>query len=481
MRTIGIGASVWAMLVAGCIGGGSSDAGGSTSTTQTPQTPQAPTPPVKRGDWTWWGRAQGLSDDVQDVSADEGGNVYVAGGDALFVKRAGDQAFLRFDAAGAGLTKGCNDPADYHDETPAKPFTMCRILAVAGASAGKAIIGFDGFNLEPQDGAAWTFKTGGADVVTFDPAAKTLARQRHVRIASPPHVICATTTFYGRVSSCPDPTNWWWVNGRRMVARVRRIVVNHDPRSPMYGDVWFGGKHGTFSALLANAEARRLPDHTAGFLPEWADAKDVWEHDHPDLWDAKGGFVNGEGWALSIDPRDGTVWGSNGYRTTTMQGYGADLSDDHWWTGTKHDLWPDPPGEYLTPAADDVQSMSHCPDGTLWIGSLSHGLARFDPAGQLSFTSLPDPALRESVSAVACDPADSSLWIGLGVGGVMRLRNGKFEAVDTTGLPFASNRVQSIQIDRWSPTRIVYFAFAPLTDGNGAIVQGGGVGAYAGP
>jgi hypothetical protein len=83
----------------------------------------------------------------------------------------------------------------------------------------------------------------------------------------------------------------------------------------------------------------------------------------------------------------------------------------------------------------------------------------------------------EGVSAVACDPSDGSVWIGLAAGGVMRLRGGALETVDTTGLPaFTRHPVQSIQIDRWSSPRIVYFAFVASSDGT----VGGGVGAYDG-
>jgi hypothetical protein len=73
--------------------------------------------------------------------------------------------------------------------------------------------------------------------------------------------------------------------------------------------------------------------------------------------------------------------------------------------------------------------------------------------------------------------------MGLGqAGGIMRYRNGQFERVDTTGLPaFATHPPQSIQIDRWSNPRIVYFAFMPYHDNSGAITLGGGVAAYAGP
>ena len=261
---------------------------------------------------------------------------------------------------------------------------------------------------------------------------------------------------------------------------------------------------------VANAEARGLFDRSAGWGPEWADAKDVWEHDHPVMSGPLPGqsFVNGEGWALSIAP-DGTPWGSNEYRTTYIGGY-PDLSllnnpgsptqnSDFWMGGAPNyiDLWPDPmvpdptdptgktmTMDYLTGQADDVRSMSHCPDGSLWIGSLTHGLARIPPGGGTpSYVSLPDASLQNSVSAVACDPSDGSVWMGLGqAGGIMRYRNGQFERVDTTGLPaFATHPPQSIQIDRWSNPRIVYFAFMPYHDNSGAITLGGGVAAYAGP
>ncbi len=489
----GIGARVCAaaIVAAGCIGDKKSNASGDTSGPPSPPPPVDPGPPpppppppvapIQQGAWTYYGPQQGLSDDIQDVSADEDGNVYVAGGDALYVKRPADQGFLRFDASNAGLTRNCNDYTDFHNETPAKAFYTCRILAVAGAAPGRAVIGFDSFGIESQNGALWTYSAGGADVVAFDPVARTLARQRHVWLASPPHTIC-TTPVYARATTCVAG-DYWWDNGRRMFVQVRRIVVNHDRSSPMYGDVWLGGQHATFATILANAAARGLPDHTAGFLPAWADAKDVWEHEHPNLDAPDGTFVNGLGWALSIDPRDGTPWGSNQYRTTYISGYGASLAtaDVDWGMGPRLDLWPTPPNQWGMGGDDQVRSMSHCSDGTLWVGSLTHGLARIDPGGQISFTSLPDPALENSVSVVACDPTDASLWIGLGAGGVMRLRSGGWERLDTSGLPaFTQNPVQSIQIDRWSATRTVYFAFSPITDDSGRL-QGGGVGAYAGP
>jgi hypothetical protein len=468
-------------LAAGCTGkesppkGGAANGGGDKTSKSPPLLP-----PVRHGDWTYWGRDQGLSDDIQDVSADEAGNVYVAGGEALFAKSAADASFLRFDAANAGFTQNCNDFSEYYDETPPKPFYMCRILSVAGASPGKAFIGFDSFNIESQKGATWTFSAGGSDAISFDPAKGTASRLRHYWLASPPHTIC-TKPVYGRTSTC-DPTDYWWNAGRRVFVQVLRIVVNHDKSSPMYGDAWLGGKHATFAAILKDAAARNYRDRTAGMPPEWADAKDTWEHLHPAETAPDGTFVNGRGWALSIDPRTGIPWGSNEFRTTYVGGYGADLTNDEWWQGPYLDLWPDPPQTYFIGTDDNVHSMSHCNDGTLWLGSLTHGLARIATDGTVSTFDLPDPMLWNGVEAVACDPSDSSLWIGLRQGGLMRLRNGAFQRIDTSGLPaFTNNPVQSIQIDRWTTPRKVYFAFRPVTDDAGKILAGGGVGEYSGP
>jgi hypothetical protein len=458
-------------------------------------TPAPPPPPFSRGAWTYYGVEQGLSGDVQDVSADEGGNVYVAGGDALYAKRRRDATFLRFDSDNAGLTKNCNDASELQNPSPPKPSYQCRVLSVAGASPGKAIIGFEGFGYLP-DAYPWATAAGGADVVTFDPDRGTAARARHVFLASPPQVVCGVgenRAAPGYV--CPDPSDKWWTGGRRMFNRVRRVVVNHDRASPMYGDAWLSGEHATFAALLENAAARGLWDRTAAWGPEWADAKDVWEHHHPVIHADNGWFLNNESWGLSIDPRDGTVWGSNGFRTAYLVGYGGDLSFDLWGMlphkpGAEDsegiDVWPDPAtgdaARFVGATMDEVRSLSHCPDGTLWVGSPLHGLARIAPDTHV-VTLVPAPEIGDTVTAVACDPSDGSVWIAPTGGGVARLRGGVVERVDTSGLPdFANHLVQSIQIDRWSSPRIVYFAFTAGTDDvTGRVTRPGGVGAYDGP
>jgi hypothetical protein len=148
-----------------------------------------------------------------------------------------------------------------------------------------------------------------------------------------------------------------------------------------------------------------------------------------------------------------------------------------------YDLWPDSGDPWSGPTNDWVRSVSHCMDGTLWIGSLTHGLALIDPSGNVSHVSFPDSSYGTSVTAVACDPSDASVWIGLGAGGVVRLRGGTFERVSVPGAPaFAGQPLASIQVDRWSPgPRTLYFAFDATRDAVGRLLRGGGVAAYDGP
>jgi hypothetical protein len=439
------------------------------------------------GSWTFYGKGQGLPGSTHDVSADEGGNVYVAGGDALYVKRRQDERFLRFDDANAGLTANCNDPAYLTAFAPPTPFGLCPVLSVAGAAPGRAVVGLGGFEYEQANWAVWAVESGGADVVEFRPEQGTLARARHVFVASPPHVICSLTGE--EFAETCDPLDPWWVNGRRLVRAIHRIVVNHDRSSPMYGDVWMGGYHGTFAALLARAAERGWRDLSAGFGSQWADTRDVWEHLHPMIVTPEGQALYGEGRAISLHPHTGEPWGSNGLRTVRVAGYGADLSHNRWWmepfvgTGGEPwlDLWPDrEPSKPWGEDFDDVSSMSHCEDGTLWVGSYAHGLARVDAAGGVDHPALPPG--RRGVSAVLCDPADGSLWVGLAQGGVARRASGgAWEVVEVPGAPaFAALPVLSIQLDRWSGPRALYLAFGarhPLT----RAVSGGGVASYEGP
>lgn len=484
-----------ALVLGGCGGGGgggeTSPRGGDPLPDDPPVIPPPPPPDptalrvaASLGDWTFY-EAVGEGAGASDVSADEGGNVYVAAGSAVFAKRRDDLEFLRFDADDAALTKNCS----------ADGTVACEIASVAGAAPGRAVIGFAGVGTDGDLDPEWQQFSGGADVLRFD--GTRLTRERHVLVASPPHVVSY------------DPYSW--ESGRRKMRQILRVAVEHDPARPQYGDVWVGGTHGSFAVLLANPERRGWTDAAASF-PGFEDARGVWEHDHPAIHGllfrggGKGTFeiLTGSTYALAIDPTTGDPWAANDFRMALKRGYGArpdgwDVPvfppDKGWDDMTSfYDVWKDPPTpvaqfDAANPAwADAVTSLSFCPDGTLWIGSGIHGLAVRPPGPpglEESYATFPIPAERCwaegghricSVWAVACDPTDGSVWVGFGGGGIGRFKDGAWSYPPEAAPAYAVRApVRSIQIDRWAGRRIVYFAHVATAR------ERGGVTAYRGP
>jgi hypothetical protein len=171
-------------------------------------------PPLVRGDYAFYGTEQGLSPTIWDVTADEGGNVYVAGGDAVFAKRRDDRDFRRFDAANAGLTENCHAEAYIANPSPPDPASMCPVVSVGGMDAGRAAVGFQGVGTDgdfPQN-ADWAIESGGADIVTFD--GERLARERHVLIAGWPLQFCDDYGVPGK-NRGPCEGDRTWTHGRR--------------------------------------------------------------------------------------------------------------------------------------------------------------------------------------------------------------------------------------------------------------------------
>ncbi len=488
MRKLARSAAVVAAVLGVACGGGSHPAttgdtgntgttgndGGGTTTTKTVK------PPVVVGAFTYYSVDQGLPPDVRDVSADEAGNVYVAAMTAVLAKKRGDQDFRSFDPATAGLTKNCD----------AAGTVTCNLVSIAGAAPGVAIVGLQGIGTDGDSDPNWMLDSGGADVLAFDGAK--LTRTRHVEIAGAPHQMCMDHS--APPCSAGDAT---YVYGRRKVRQVLRMAVNHQKGTLQYGDVWFAGTHGTFSLLVANAAQRGWVDLTQQF-PGTEDRQFVWEHDHPAMYQPatingvlQPAFLTGESTAIAIDPTTGDPWASNETRTASKKGYGAVPNgwDAAMWPPYNTtderlswlDVWPDVlTGTYdaLNPAyADYVSSLSFCDDGTLWIASSLHGLARRSPSGSISYVGLPG-GYGDDASAVACDPSDGSVWVGFGWGGFGRLRpDGSWWLPDATAPKFALYApVTNIQIDRWASPRIVYVA-QQASAKNGP----GGVTVYDGP
>lgn len=457
-------------------------------------------PPIVNGDLTFYGAAQGLTADIRDVSADEGGNVYVAGSEALFVKKAGTTDFVRVDGDKAGLTKSCWPESEIANPGPPGAPTVCPIISVAGASAGRAFVGFKGVGSDDDYDAPWALDSGGMDLVTFDGTA--VKRERHVLVASPPKTVCehwdnssypATPWNTVCAETWSDST---WMAGRKKMRQIQRLVVNHDRSRPLsYGDVYVGATHGTIGVLVANPKDRGWPDLIKG-AAGWDETHGVWEHHHPDPPSTDGGQLAGEGWALALDPLTNVPWYANQVRMARFSGYGESPAPD--WRNYWGPQDPPEPGLMALwypalPAdrsiADMVSSMSFCDDGTLWVASSTNGLARvtIDRAAwgkrserpwaelvSISYVNLPS-GLGSSALAVACDPTDDSVWVGFGWGGFGRYKGGQWWIVPNDAPKLAHNPVRSIQIDRWSSPRVVWFAHTSSRLGPG------GVTACAGP
>jgi hypothetical protein len=488
---------VFAASVVGC--GGGSDAGGGPADPVDPggNPPPPPPPPpafeepVTLGEFTFWSVDQGLSATIHDVSPDAAGNVYVAGGDAVFAKRRDDPSFIRFEAADAGLTTDCNEAGT----------EMCPVVSVAGAAAGTAVVGFKGVGTDGDQDPEWQIDSGGADLVAFD--GTSLSRTRHVWVAGVPHQMCEDHS--APPCALGDAV---YERGRRKARQILRIAVNHRTGGLDAGDVWLGGTHSTLSGLLANASRRGWRDLTPEY-PGYEATKDVWEHDHPAITDGRtGAFLTGSSSAIAVDPLTGDPWAANEFRLVTKPnvaksgGYDVQMWPRYagWDKPAESflDIWPDSVpddiGQFdaFDPAwMDATSSLSFCPDGTLWAASSLHGLARItidraalategvfasrETTVSVQHVDLP-PGTGNNASAVACD-ADGSVWIGLGWGGFMRrFPNGGFEPGPLGGPAFVrASPVHSIQIDRSASPRIVYFAHVATARGDA-----GGVTAYRG-
>src|SRR5437899_2035249 len=198
-------------------------------------TPWIPPPPINfpsPKSWDFYGPQNGGPHDVLQVAADQGGNIWVAGGeDGLFFlpfdgKKYADK-FQRFTMADGLRPYGyLPDGSD-----PVGPKYL-KVLAVEGGAPGTAYVGYEGL---PGCSSAWDnpanrpgpngpglayiYKSGDADRVTVDSSGK--LRVVHYDIFSGPNVVKAE------------------MDGREKICSVERIL--YDAKG---GNLWFGGNHG---------------------------------------------------------------------------------------------------------------------------------------------------------------------------------------------------------------------------------------------
>ncbi|OJH40084.1 hypothetical protein BON30_13565 [Cystobacter ferrugineus] len=432
--------------------------------------------PPTQGDWTFYGSAEGLPPRVLGVSADQGGNLWVAGGeDGLFVLEKGQTRFRRFT-----LEDGLR-PYGYMLDGSAPPGTKyLNVISVAGGPAGVAFVGYGGKapasgmpTCEDEwDAASYAgrtpdasiYKSGDADRVTLS---GTGIQVVHYDLSTGPNKVAA------------EP------RGREKLCHILRIAYDPKTRS-----VWFGANHG-FAWGNADFTGYSCAPGTWNY-----DCAGVMEHVHPAIngWNASGTGVvllTDAYYGVSV-ASNGDIWFGGAIRSTRFR-YGT-LGYNYWhaqvqtedraYSANRLDVWPDAVSEPTYPTReqrvdDNVSGMAVMGNQNVWVGSFTRGLALLDSNGQrlrtLS-TELVDGAGR--VSAVAADPSDESVWAGASWGeGLSRVRGGEVLLYGASVLPSSVHwlPVKDIQVDRSGPQRRVLIAF------DGTQSKPGAVGVYTGP
>ncbi|NMO17539.1 hypothetical protein HPC49_09965 [Pyxidicoccus fallax] len=484
------------------------DAGTPDSGTPDSGTPDSGTPdagvvelkydlPASSSTWEFYGRAQGGPRFVYGVTADEGGNVWVAGGEeGLFLMKKGEKTFRRFTMAD-GLR-----PYGYMPDGSEPPGAKyLKVISVAGAWDGTVFVGYAGKDPAPgmpgcedewadahqrrRQPIAEVYKSGDADRVSL--RADGTLDVVHYDISSGPNV----------VGDEPE--------GREKLCNIWRIVYHKHPEKPERSSVWFGANHGFARGDAHFKGAPRCNGQLA--------CSGVEEHSHPGFnayvyshkkedearygkdyskYRVKGALLTDAYWGLALMP-NGDVW-VGGANRSTRYFYGT-TNGDFWecQTRTEHpdyawnriDIWKDAVGEggrYSRPEerTEDLVSGMAVVGDTVWVGSFGNGLAQLNDRGEVLRT-LRNELAAPHVASVAADPLDGSVWTGTAWGGgLSRVRS----AVDrygyaTFGRELASMPVPDIQVDRTGAKRRMLVAFQGTTQKDGTVVPGA-IGIYSG-
>ncbi|WP_426755367.1 hypothetical protein [Myxococcus sp. Y35] len=470
------------------IGGEDSDGG----TPDAGEDGGVPAPP----DATWriLGPDEGGPREVLGVTQDEGGNIWVAGGEDGLCLLTPGAARLRCYTMADGLKPW----APWKGKDPAPEARYLKVLSVTGGPAGTVFVGYEGrpnceseFYKAPgvfEDPAI--YKSGDADRVELQ--ADGTLRVVHYDIHSPAHSVPG----YGH---------------REKLCTVNRIVWDKARNS-----LWFASNHGLAwgepdyqgGEACTNAEVNAANEwvHSGGEKRQRCKFG-VMEHIHPaiamsDSSTSEDSRLAGDVWGVAVRP-DGDVWMGTHIRTTRFkimtnavghEGTGAPWnfeaarkqSEEKKHVANRIDLWPDAVAEPQFPShaqrKDDlVSDLVLMPDGTVWVSSFAWGLAKLNDAGQV-MGHLLEGETERFVSSLERDPLDGSLWIGHRWGqGLMRMhQEGQFVSYKPMLGRWGALPVWDIQAVGSGETRKVLVAFSAHRDAAGNIVLPGAIGIYSG-
>lgn len=461
-----------------------------------------PTVPPDRAGWRFLGTEAGGPREVLGVTQDEGGNIWVAGGeDGLCLLRANASTFKCFTMA-----DGLKPWAPWKGKDPAPEKRYLKVISVTGGPAGTVWVGYQGqANCESEFYKAQgefedpaIFKSGDADRVELQDDGS--IKVQHYDIHSPAHSVPG----YGH---------------REKLCTVNRIVWDKQRDA-----LWFASNHGLAwgEPDYQGAELCSDPDILAA--NEWVyiykDAAGnetgretrqrckfgVMEHVHPAIAmsdDAsEDSRLAGDVWGVAVRP-DGDVWmgthiRSSRFRIMTNEvghiGTGGPWkfemarkqTEEKKYRANRIDVWPDAVAEPQIPTREQrkddlVSDLVLMPDGTVWISSYAWGLAKLSDAGLVTAHHLAGDKDR-FVSALERDPRDGSLWIGhRWGGGLMRMHTeGEFVSHNSVLGRFSGHAVWDIQAVGTGEDRKVLVAFSAYRNAAGEIVYPGLIGIYTG-
>lgn len=374
-------------------------------------TPDAGTPPAPTGTvvypdahgWTFYGQEQGAPREVYGVTEDEGGNLWVAGGEeGLFLLRPGATTFQRFT-----LDDGLRPYGYLKDGSAPVGPKYLKVIAVTGGPAGTVFVGYEGqpdcesnYYLKGKAKNANVYKSGDADKVTLTDTGLHVV---HYDISSGPGVVSEEA------------------GGREKICSVLRIAWDKK-----HGNLWFGSNH-----AFAWGDPNYEGNPTCNGQRE---CSGVLEHTHPYITakDASGHpfRLTDAYYGIAVRP-DGDVWFGGANRSTRFRFMTVKVprdfelarkaSETRSAMKNRIDVWPDKVDEVGIPGPSDrvddlVSGMAVMPDGSVWVSSFAWGLARMDAKGVVQQYALTTGGDR-FVSALAGDPSDHSVWAGHRWGG----------------------------------------------------------------
>ncbi|MGE6760872.1 hypothetical protein ACQKGO_22830 [Corallococcus interemptor] len=466
--------------------------------------------------WTFYNQEQGAPRYVYGITADQGGNVWVAGGEeGLFLIKKGSNTIQRFT-----MSEGLRPFGRMRDGVGGAPpgVPYLKVISVSGGPAGTVFVGYAGKPpkagmptcedewdqavIDKREPDASVYKSGDADKVTLK--ADGSIDVVHYDIHTGPTKVKNE------------------LRGREKLCNVYRIVYD-----PVKEVVWFGGNHGfamgdaKFNGIVPAYcwDPRPWNEEPAPgeekFKWEY-ECAGLYEHVHPAISGPKGELLSDRYYGISIADNHDVFFGGQlrstrfYYMTLTPDTNEPDITkrrgnywdaqgytEDKGYEWNRFDIWPDAVPDFPTEAQrvdDHVSGMAPAANDGVWVSSFYYGLARLSANGTVETKVMQDlvnytpakggnPAMAPT-SSVATDPWDGSLWVGANWwGGITRLKGGSTvkysgDVFGNTVTSFSS--VSDIQFDRSAGKRRVLVSFEGFKNEKTGVVVPGLIGIYEG-